>query len=136
INCVVTVPTQPGDQPISTFNGWYAGTDKMEVAVVSPSGQQTPSQPIITPGSPRRTYNLADGSVRVVTPGPDPANGDLNFFVQILPGVPLPSAHNPQSWRLRVKGTQVVNGIVDVWSVSPRIAQFTGGTVKDSMKVG
>lgn len=137
INANVVVPRQEGEQPVATFTGWYGGDDRMEVAVVSPSGQQTPYQAVITPGSPRRTHQLADGAVRVVTPGPNPSNGDLNFVVQILPRVPLPNVQNPQAWRIRVRGVQVVDdGIVDVWTVNVGTGQFTGGTAKDSMKVG
>lgn len=120
----------------AAFNGWYPGTDRMQVAVVSPSDVQTPFQAIIATGSPVRSYALPQGTVRIITPGPDPANGDHNFVVVIEPA---PSADPPVAsgaWRLRLKGTKIVNGTVDVWTIDDRVTQFTGRTVVDSMKVG
>ncbi len=134
ISCVVAVPA-PGQATLATFNGWYEGQDSMEVAVVSPSGTSTPYQPVITEGSPSRTYELPDGSVRIVTPGPDPANGDHSFLV-LVASAPPPNTPRPQSWKLKIKGTDVTDGRVDVWTVRARTAIFSGGAVKDSVKVG
>ena len=115
-----------------SFTGWYAGADRMSVAVVSPSGGQTRFQPVITNGSPVRRYTLADGLVRIVTPGPDPANGDHGFLVQLETS----PAANPGPWRIRLKGQRVSDGTVHLWSVDGRQAQFAGGAVADSTKVG
>ena len=121
----------------AAFNGWYPGTDKLRVAVVSPSDQQTPFQAVISSGSPVRDYTLPEGAVRVITPGPDPANGDHNFFVLVEPAATPATAANPRgTWRIRLEGTKVTNGTVDVWSVARSVAQFTGPSVVDSMKVG
>jgi subtilisin family serine protease len=136
ISCAVAVPTQGQPPPTATFNGWYDGADELEVAVVSPSGKQTPYQPIISTGSPTRTYQVPNGSVAVITPGPDPANGDVNFFVQIQPSVPTASTPKPHAWKIRLKGKKVSSGTVDVWSTDEGTAQFTGVAVKDDMKVG
>jgi subtilisin family serine protease len=126
---------------VAALNGWYPGGDQLAVAVVSPSDEQTPFQPVLTDGSPVRDYTLAEGTVRVVTPGPDPANGDHNFFVLIEPAAaeaPSPNTPpvSPGAWRLRLQGTDVTDGTVDVWSTDESVAQFTGRTVVDSMKIG
>ncbi|MFP5318328.1 MAG: S8 family peptidase [Acidimicrobiia bacterium] len=135
ISCVVAVPRPGAPATVATFNGWYEGQDTMEVAVVSPSGASTPYQPVITQGSPSRTYAVPEGSVRIVTPGPDPSNGDHSFLV-IIASAPPPNTPRPQSWRLKLKGADVTDGRVDVWTVFSDVALFAGGAVKDSVKVG
>ncbi|MCA1691986.1 MAG: S8 family serine peptidase, partial [Actinobacteria bacterium] len=118
------------------FNGWYEGGDRLEVAVVPPTGAQTPYQPVITSGSPNRTYQLPHGTVRVVTPGPDPTNGDHNFFVLIQPSVTPPPAPKPNTWRIRVRGQRITKGgRLDVWAVD-WASLFSGQAVQDRMKVG
>lgn len=134
ISFVVVPPGSAGGAPVAALNGWYDGADRLDVAVVSPTGTQTPLQPVITDGSPVRTYRLGDGLVRVVTPGPDPANGDHNFLVHVQPGRPRPGVSGP--WRLRLRGVAVRAGRVDVWSADKRAAQFTGRAVRDAVKVG
>jgi len=108
----------------------------MAVAVVAPSGASTPFQAVITGGSPARVYPLAEGSVRIVTPRPDPANGDHNFLVEILPLAPAATQTSPGTWRLRIRGDHVSEGRVDVWSIDGTLAQFTGRAVEDSLKIG
>ena len=135
ISCIVAVPAPGGQATLATFNGWYEGQDSMEVAVVGPSGVSTPYQPVIADGSPSRTYAVPEGSVRIVTPGPDPANGDHSFLI-LIASAPPPNMPRPQSWRLKIKGTDVTDGRVDIWTVRARTAIFTGGAVKDSVKVG
>jgi len=137
VACSVGSPVA-GDPPlVASFTGWYAGSDELAVAVVSPSDRQTPFQPVLGSGSPVRSYTLAEGTVRVVTPGPDPANGDHNFVVQIQPVAPAPGAPAPRGgWRLRLKGTKVQDGTVHLWSVDGLAAHFTGAAVVDSTKVG
>jgi subtilisin family serine protease len=130
----------PGQGPLSAvLNGWYSGADRLEVAVVSPGGTQTPFQPVLTDESPVRAYELADGVVRLTTPGPDPANGDHNFLVEVEPAA-ASTASGPGAWRLRVRSSDTGAGgtkvRVDLWSVDERLAQFTGKPVQDSMKVG
>jgi subtilisin family serine protease len=132
------------EQPFTAaFNGWYDGKDRMTVSVVSPSRQATPPQAVITGDNPAKTYKLDDGVVRVTTPGPDPANGDINFIVEIqpAPAPPPPPPGQPQPrqgpWRIRVGGEKVTGeGIVDVWTIDESVALLTGGSVIDNMKVG
>jgi len=136
IACAVARPGTNDPTLVASFTGWYAGTDRLAVAVVSPSHRQTAFQPVIASGSPVRSYTFAEGTVRIVTPGPGRANGDHNFLVQIelaaATAAPVPRA----GWRLRLKGTEVSNGTVHVWSVDGRVAQFSGRAVVDSTKVG
>lgn len=122
---------------VAAFTGWYAGADRLAVAVVSPSDQQTPFQAVITKGAPVRTYAFAEGVVRIITPGPDAANGDHNFMVQIEPAAASSTEPAPRGgWRVRLKGTKVSEGTVHLWSVDDRAAQLTGRAVVDSTKVG
>jgi subtilisin family serine protease len=127
---------------VAAFNGWYKGTDRMTVSVTSPNHESTPAQPVITDANPAKIYELEDGAVRITSPGPDPANGDVNFFVEIQPapaaeapaGTP-PSA--PGAWRIKMTGVKVRGeSVVDLWSLDERLAQFTGIAVEDNMKIG
>jgi subtilisin family serine protease len=128
---------QAGQQtPLATFNGWYSGKDRIAVAVVTPAGTQTPFQAVIEDGPPGKEYPTPYGLVRVITPGPDPANGDVNFFVQIEPGVPPAGTKKPGSWKVRLKAVKVTKGLVDLWTTDEFTAQFTGTSVKNDMKVG
>ena len=136
----MALPPIPAGQrfPVAALNGWYSAEDHIEVAVASPAGVQTPFQGVITEGSPARTYQLPDGAVRITTPGPDPANGDINFFVQFQPAPTPPGPLPPRAgaWRLRLRAWRVVDGRVDVWSIDEFAAQFTGSAVQDNMKIG
>ena len=129
-------PTDPAF--VAAYTGWYAGSDRVQVSVVSPSDVATPFQSIIKTGSPTKDYAFPEGAVRIITPGPDPANGDYNFVVMVEPApAPAPPAPAPTgAWRIRLKGTKVTKGTVDVWTVDERVSQFTGRTVVDTMKVG
>ncbi len=134
------VPASSGMDAISTVlqNGWYSGNDKMEVAVQSPGGFQTPYQGIKTSGPSEQTYILPDGRVLIATPGPDPANGDHNFLVEVR----QPSSFTPVTagtWRLLLRGVTISKGRVDVWVLddSNRLdVIFTGKSVHDTLKVG
>jgi len=140
----VAIPRpRQGEQPFSAaLNGWYKGTNAMTVSVMGPNHHATPSQPIITTDNPAKVYELDDGSVRITTPGPDPANGDVNFIVEIQPA-PAPAAppgtppSPPGTWKVKVAGTKVTgDGRVDIWTIDESVAQMTGATVSDTMKVG
>jgi subtilisin family serine protease len=135
-----TIPFSLVADATATFTGWYSGSDEMGVAVVSPSGQQSPFQPVTTEGSPARTYELAGGTVHVATPGPDPANGDHNFLVEVTPSPNFPGfalGADSGGWRLRLRGARVAGaGRVDVWSVDGTVAHFSGPAVHDSTKIG
>ncbi len=122
---------------VAAYNGWYNKADRIEVSVVSPSDVSTPFQPVITTGSPSKDYQLPEGAVRIITPGPDPGNGDYNFVVMVEPA-PTPAGSPPPSglWRLRLKGARVSKGTVDVWTIDERVSLFSGRTVVDNMKIG
>ncbi len=133
----VVARAEPGFAPLATFNGWYSGKDRFAVGVVLPDGTQTPFQAVIENGPPGREYATPFGLVRVITPGVDPANGDVNFFVQIEPKAGAPSTPKPNSWKLRLKAAKVAGkGVVDVWITDESVALFTGATALDNMKVG
>lgn len=145
-SCAIGRPA-PDESPfVAELNGWYDGGAELAISVIGPSHDATPFQEIVTGANPARTYQLTDGSVRVITPGPDPANGDHNFLVQIqpLPAPPSPTAGEPRllaapgTWRVKVRSSPSggADTRVDVWSVEAGSAQLTGRTVSDSMKVG
>ncbi|MFB7512367.1 S8 family serine peptidase [Streptomyces sp. NPDC056144] len=141
----VSVPCHPGridgSPDIFWLNGWYAGGDRLDVAVASPSGDTTDFQPVLTGGSPVRSYDLADGVVQIVTPGPDPANGDHNFFVAVEPSAAAPAPGAPK-WRLVLRGADVGGQSCrsDVWMLGRQEAeppaQFSGPAVQDALKIG
>ncbi len=130
-----------GEPDVFWLNGWYAGSDRLEIAVEAPSGAATPFQPVKTTGSPEQTFELPDGTVQIVTPGPDPANHDHNFVVVVEPGgfVPAPV---PGRWRLLVRTAQGTSGPVEVdtWILGRPDArpqpQFSGPAVHDAIKIG
>lgn len=135
------VPVSSGQDAIfiAALNGWYPGKDRIEVAVRSPGGFQTPYQGVITTGSYTKTFGLPDGRIRISTPGPDPANGDHNFLIEIRHAVSSSLPVTAGVWQLRLRGKQVSNGQVDVWTLdtSQRIdVIFSGKSVQDTMKVG
>jgi subtilisin family serine protease len=144
-NFAVSIPRPAaGQRPwVAAFNGWYKGTDRMAVSVTSPGHESTPAQAVVDGNAnPARIYELDDGAVRVTTPGPDPANGDVNFFVEVQPA-PAPAAppgsppSPPGTWRIKMTGVKVRGqGLVDIWSVDEGVGQFTGVAVEDNMKIG
>ncbi|WP_031003417.1 S8 family serine peptidase [Streptomyces sp. NRRL F-5727] len=140
-----SVPCHPGridgSPDLFWLNGWYAGGDRLEVAVASPSGDSTDFQAVLTAGSPVRAYDLADGVVQIVTPGPDPGNGDHNFFVTVEPTSPT-SVTGSRRWRLVLRGARVGGQScrADVWILGRAEAdpqpQFSGPAVQDALKIG
>ncbi len=136
VAAMVAVAQAGQEPPLATFNGWYSGKDRFAVAVVTPAGTQTPFQALIDDAAPGKEYPTPYGLVRVITPGPDPANGDVNFFVQIEPSVPPAGTSKPGSWKVRLQAIKVAKGVVDLWTTDEQTAQFTGTAVKDTMKVG
>lgn len=117
------------------LNAWYASSGQLEVSVRSPNGFVTPYQKIITHGNPAQSYDLPDSQVEIVTPGPDLANGDYNFFVQIRGrGRSLVQGG---VWQLRVRNTAASDTILDVWTLDDTSSVFfTGKSVKDAVKIG
>ncbi len=135
------VPGSSGSDAIrmAILNGWYSGSDRIKVAIQSPGGFQTPFQDVITDGPPWKNHHLSDCHVRIVTPGPDLSNGDHNFWIEIFhPSDPLLPV-TPGIWRLRLRGTSVVDGRVDVWALGTGQGLdvvFSGRSVADSHKIG
>ena len=123
---------------IAWLNGWYPGNSTFEVSLRSPGGFVTPFQGVISSGNPTKTYSLPDARVQIVTPGPDPANGDHNFFVQIR-NAAATSPVKGGIWQLRVRNTSTNEGRLDVWTLdgqgSPQVV-FSGTSVQDTVKIG
>ncbi|MEW1638113.1 S8 family serine peptidase [Streptomyces sp. NPDC093801] len=146
-DATASVPCHPGvlrgGPDTFWLNGWYAGTERFEVAIGTPSGASTPFQPVRGPGEETVEFDLPEGTVQITTPGPGPDNGDVNFFVQVDPksaGPHTPHAA-PGKWRLLVRGDAVNgDGRVDVWILGDSEArpqpQFSGPGVDDAMKIG
>ncbi len=122
---------------LAALNGWYPGSATLEVSVRSPGGFVTPYQPVITFGSPVRSYTLPDGGVTIATPGPDPDNGDHNFWIEIkgeTDGHPVAGG----IWLLRVRNNTTQGAELHVWTLDDEGGRvvFTGTSVKDSVKIG
>ncbi len=117
------------------LNGWYSKDSELEVSLRSPNGFVTPFQKIITDGNPTQEHQLPDARVEIVTPGPDQANGDHNFFVQIRGNGPSPVMGG--IWQLRLRNTSTTDIRVDVWTLDDMSSVFfTGKSVKDAVKIG
>lgn len=127
-----------GQVGIVWLNGWYSGETQLEIQMRSPSGFVTPWQKVVSDPSvnPAQEYRLPDARVQVVAPGPDPMNGDYNFFVQIrgLSGsVPVTGG----VWQLRLRNKGQKDTQVNVWTLDDAGAVFfTGQSAQDNMKIG
>ena len=120
------------------LNGWYSGAARLEISVRTPGGFVTPPQRVITSGSATRSYDLPDARVRVTTPRPDPANGDLHFVVQASGQLPGARAAGG-TWQLILRNTAASKAVVDVWAIDDQNGTevvFTGSSKQDSMKIG
>ncbi|HWP46583.1 MAG TPA: S8 family peptidase [Candidatus Limnocylindrales bacterium] len=129
------VPT--GTVHMAALNGWYSGANSLEVSLRTPGKFVTPFQGVISSGSYVKTYPLPDARIRIATPGPDPANGDHNFFIEMgaPPGLPVKGG----IWQLRVRNISATDARLDIWTLDDQISPevvFTGASVKDSMKIG
>jgi subtilisin family serine protease len=120
-------------------NGWYSGSSVLEISVRTPKGHVTPWQSVITTGSAAKSYQLPDGRVKLVTPGPDPMNGDHNFYVE-LQGGSVGSTVSDGVWQLRVKKTSGGTTDLHAWTLDDAehgpVVVFSGTSAKDSMKIG
>ncbi|WP_413200170.1 S8 family peptidase [Nostoc piscinale] len=117
------------------LNAWYGKDSELEVSVRSPNGFVTPFQKIIAQGNPAVDHQLPDSRVQIVTPGPDKANGDHNFFVQIRGNGPSPVMGG--IWQLRVRNTSSQDTRLDVWTLDDSSSVFfTGTSVQDAVKIG
>ena len=117
------------------LNAWYSKDSELEVSVRSPNGFVTPFQKIISDGNAAQDHQLPDARVQLATPGPDQANSDHNFFVQIR-GIG-PSQVMGGIWQLRVRNSSSTDTRVDVWALDDSSSVFfTGKSVKDAVKIG
>ena len=119
----------------AALNGWYDAGAQIDVAVRSPGGFVTPFQPV-SAGMPQ-VHVLGDARVRIANMGPDPANGDNAFWVQIQgPGIGMSVAAG--IWQLLLRNNSPTAAVVDVWALSGEgnPLGFTGKSVDDSMKIG
>jgi subtilisin family serine protease len=117
------------------LNGWYSRNAELEISMRSPNGFVTPWQKVITRGNPTQDYTLLDARVQIVTPGPDPVNGDYNFFVQIRGQgrFPVPGG----VWQLRVRNKTSKDVRLDVWTLDDvGSVFFSGKSIADSVKIG
>lgn len=135
IACAIPAPPASGPGTTARFTGWYSGADQVAVAVVSPTGAQTPFQPVADGEPPARLYQVPGGDVRIITPGPDPGSGDHAFLVEVTPsaagGPPVIAA----GWAVRLRGDRVAEGRVDVWALDADVATLSGRHVRHSVKV-
>lgn len=129
----------PGSVGTAILNGWYSGAGALEISVRSPGKFVTPFQPIITAGSPVKTYSLPEAKVSIVTGGPDPANGDHNFWIEVQ-GTAPGSSVTGGLWQLRLRNASAAATEADIWTLDDNehgpVVLFTGTSVMDSMKVG
>lgn len=120
------------------LNGWYAKGQKIEIAVRTPGGFVTPFQKVITTGSPVKNHDLPDARVTLVTPGPDPTNGDLHFEVR-LRSAATGGTVKGGVWQLQMRNSQTTAATVDVWAIDGEGGTevvFTGASVEDARKIG
>src|SRR6185369_1807051 len=109
----------------------------VEIAVRTPGGFVTPFQKVITSGSPVTTSTAPDGTVTLVTAGPDPVNGDRHFEVRMQSN-PIGGTVKGGTWQLQLRNAQSGDANVDVWALDGE-----GGTeivftsnVEDARKIG
>lgn len=136
IGITLPAPEPPEPSPTCRFVGWYAGTDAISVSVVCPTGAQTPFQAVEPDAPPVRLYQVPGGDVRIVTPGPDPANGDHAFLVEVTPASPGGAPAQAGGWAIRLRADAVTDGRVDIWAADPGRAPLSGRHVTQDTLVG
>ena len=116
--------SDPNAGPGNIFlNGWYSGSDELEVAVQSPSGFITAFQSIEPSGNGKQ-YKNPEGRIEVYYPGLNPFNNDHNIFIAIKPPTPeINSKVTTGVWRIKLRGKSVTN------------AEWTSGALDRSDKV-
>lgn len=128
----------PNTIAVAEVNAWYGGANRLEVAVRTPGGYLTPFQPVISTGNPSQLHGLPDARVRITTPGPDPANNDVNFLVQ-LTGTSQVTPVRGGVWQLLLRNASGTAAVIDAWTLddqhSPEVV-WSGTSVRDSMKIG
>lgn len=129
------VPSGATDSAL--LNGWYGKDQSLELAVRTPGGFVTPFQKVITSGSPVTVSTAPDGTVTLVTPGPDPLNGDHHFEVQMR-SAPIGNTVKGGTWQLQLRNSQTSDATADIWAMDGH-----GGTeivftsnVEDARKIG
>ena len=141
VEMLFSVPanSQAGATPFVRLNGWYGQDGDCEIGIQTSSGDATPLQPVISPGSPSRTYNFTNAIVRLTTPPvTSTPNGDHQFLVELVPG-PFSSFVQGGTWRLRIRNNGSSDTQIDVWSIVPQGARdvvFLGPFNSPEMKIG
>lgn len=132
------VAVHAGAISAALINGWYTGSERLEVSAETPGGFTTPPQPVIANGNPFRRHSLPDGRVSLSTPGPSLLNRDHGFEVELRsrqPGQRLAAG----TWRLHLSNPGGSDVTVDAWMIdgqsTPEVV-FTGASVSDTMKIG
>ncbi len=119
-------------------NAWYSGQTSAEIAVSAPSGLQTPFRGIMQGGTQLATFFLGTDRVRLLTPGPNAANGDHNAVVVIDGGPPTLTAA-AGTWRLHVRGVAGPDSELHAWALdNNRFSDvtFRGRAATDRLKIG
>jgi subtilisin family serine protease len=119
-----------------SLNGWYSGAGAaLEVAIRSPGGFVTPFQPVGS--SMPQVHVLGDARVRIANMGPDPANGDPSFWVQIQ-GAAFGMPVRAGIWQLMLRNGSAATAAVDVWALSDEHNSlgFSGTSISDKLKIG
>jgi subtilisin family serine protease len=126
-----------GATDFALLNGWYGKDQSIEVAVRTPGGFVTPFQKVITSGSPVTTSTAPDGTVTLVTAGPDPINGDHHFEVRMQSN-PIGGTVKGGTWQLQLRNAQTTDANVDVWALDGDGGTEIGFTsnVEDARKIG
>jgi subtilisin family serine protease len=125
--------------PAPYLNGWYAGADEIEVSVQSPNGHQTDWQAPISGGPPSRSYDLPNAIVTIVTPPPNPDNGDHQFIVDIRHPASSGGPEPAGTWRLKLRGRTIADGAVHIWALDNAggsSVTIKGPAANDGFKVG
>lgn len=122
-----SIPGSTPDAPLSlvSLTGWYANADTVEVSIISPGGFSTTTTTPERSSNPNLKRYILESKyvVEIETPRPRRrvGNGDKNVVVRIsklgrTDSNPLPIDRG--FWKLRVRGTTIVNGMIDFWATN------------------
>ncbi|GAB4227460.1 MAG: hypothetical protein Kow00121_56150 [Elainellaceae cyanobacterium] len=124
---IFSIPGSSADAPLSlvSLTGWYARQDTIEVAVTSPSGFSTSTTSPEASNNPNLKRYRLEGKyiVEIETPRRRRTigNGDKNVVIRIskigrTDSNPIPIDRG--FWKLRIRGTTVVKGLIDIWATN------------------